>query len=101
MGVTVQVRAFAQCGELLVGVQEGVGGVFGEILVVGGYTGTEAGILGQKSRCDDDELIRMGRGRRRGDDITCNGTRSHVKDQRLSRLSEYRDRKVNFRLVDL
>ena len=74
-----QVRACAQRGELLVGVQEGVGGVFGEILVVGGYTGTEAGILVKESRCDDDELIRMRRGRRLGDDITCNGTCSHVK----------------------
>ena len=79
-GVTVQVRALAQRGELLVGVQEGVGGVLGEILVVGGYTGTKAGMPVQKSWCDDDELIRMGRGRRRGYDITCNRTCSHVKE---------------------
>ena len=31
--------------ELLVGVQEGVGGVLGEILVVGGYTGTDMTLL--------------------------------------------------------
>ena len=80
MGVTVQVRALAQCGELLVGVQEGVGGVFGEIFVVGRYTGTEAGVLVKESRCDDDELIRMSRGRHRCNDVACNGACGHVKE---------------------
>ena len=71
MGTTIKHEPAHGVGELFVGIQEGVCCVLGELIVVGGYTGTEAGMPVQKSLRDDDDLIRVSRGRRRSNDVSC------------------------------
>ena len=71
MGTTVKHEPAHGVGELFRGIQEGVCCVLGKLIVVGGYTGTKAGVIVEKSWRDDDELVWVSRGRRRGNDLSC------------------------------
>jgi hypothetical protein len=59
VGTTVKHEPAYSVGKLLVGIQEGVCCVLWKLIVVGGYTGTKAGVLVQESLRDDDDLIRV------------------------------------------